>query len=868
MTRKSVRGTARPNALAALVAALVALAVLVSAAPALGQAAPSPSAPPADLRMSATPFLGGAVRPGAWMAVRVRVENDGPAVRGELRVSGGQQGETRYGVEVELPTGARQEHLLYAQPAWFGSSLAVSLVSDGRSLLEQRLATRAVDAWTPTIVVVAERPEGIVADLRAGVTNPNLNPPVILTVGPGDLPPRVEAWSAIDRLVWQDMDTSLLSEAQLDALQTWVGAGGRLLVVGGTTGTSTLGSLPADLLPFLPSLTVDVATTDLDELLGELPEGATGLPAFAGLLDAGSVLGRSGDHVFAAQRTVGQGTVTLVGVDPSAEWLTGTAAASSFWRRFVPTTTTGAVINPLVLQDDATIVGTLGDLPAVELPDLAVLFALLLLYIALIGPINYLVLRRLDRREWAWITMPLLVVIFAVAAWGLGVSLKGTDTIVNQVAIVRTAVGTDRGLGHVYVGVFSPTRATYQVEVDRSALLSNPVYLQNQGQGGTGSPLDVLIGERSRLRDLQVGFAVLRSFRAETAVEVPRLDAELTYSEGRLSGTITNRSDTPLERIAVTWGGAVQRIERLEPGASAPVSVQVASAINLGQGLSEMVFGRWPANGAMERSERTRRQVLDQLWWSTGMSNGGTQQAPLILAWTSAPALDIELGTDVKEVGDTLLLYPAATRAVGATVWPNALMARSVLASAANEALDQGMSMSLSRGTMTVELKPVGYDGPFNATSLSIMLTQGEQPQLTGRGPLTEPLPEAQQPPQDDPIGDAVLGFQDGGLMGAGDGDDVGGAPGAVADQPLIEPQPLGEPGAFWDGLPDLQLLDRTTGRWVEFPHPVAHREFRIASPERYVDERGAFVVRFVNRGGRDMTTWFSPLVRLEGEAA
>ena len=43
-------------------------------------------------------------------------------------------------------------------------------------------------------------------------------------------------------------------------------------------------------------------------------------------------------------------------------------------------------------------------------------------YILLIGPINYLVLRRLDRREWAWVTMPVLIVVFAVGAYGFGIA--------------------------------------------------------------------------------------------------------------------------------------------------------------------------------------------------------------------------------------------------------------------------------------------------------------------------------------------------------------------------------------------------------------------------------------------------------------
>ena len=103
-------------------------------------------------------------------------------------------------------------------------------------------------------------------------------------------------------------------------------------------------------------------------------------------------------QVFAAQRPVGQGAVTLVGVDPATDWFAGTPNATAFWRRCLPASAFGAVINPLVLQDDSQIVAALSNLPAVDLPDLGVLFALLLLYIALIGPLNYLVLRRLDRR--------------------------------------------------------------------------------------------------------------------------------------------------------------------------------------------------------------------------------------------------------------------------------------------------------------------------------------------------------------------------------------------------------------------------------------------------------------------------------------
>jgi hypothetical protein len=859
MTRPARPGAIPLPAFRTLIALVLAVVALLSTA-GIGLAAdasPATVAPLGDVRMTARPLLGGAARPGAWMAVRVQLENDGPAISGELQVTGGQQQDTRFGVPVELPTGARQEHLLYAQPNWVGKGLVVNLVADDELLLSQPLTTRAVDAWTPTVVVVAERPEAIAGDIRTGVTPPNLNAPVIITVPPGDLPTRVEAWSAIDRLVWQDVDTTLLTEEQLTALSAWVSAGGILVVAGGTTGTSTLGGLPPDLLPFLPTGTVDVAEADLAALLGDLPDDAGSVPAVAGTLTDGVVLGRSGDQVFAAQRRVGQGTVTVLGIDPATDWLAGTDTASSLWRRFLPANANGAVINPLTLADDNQIVQALSNLPSVDLPDLGVLFALLLLYIALIGPINYLVLRRLDRREWAWVTMPVLVGVFAVAAYALGATLKGTDTIVNQVGIVRTSPGSDTGLGQVYVGIFSPTRASYDVNVSNGALLTNPLSVQ-QNQNGT--PLDVQQGDTGRLRDFQVGFAVLRTFRAEAPVRVPRLETDLAYRDGSVVGTLTNRSELPLHDVIVNLGRGVQTFREIAPGQSVTVAMKVADVADDGNSLSWLAYGPWPDGGVTNRTEMTRRMVLDQYWYSAGPGSGAPQAGPVIYAWTSGPELAVTLGSDAKQVGDTLHIYPAPVVVSGPTTFGNPLMTRSVVASTAADASDQGWSLSLSRGTMTVEFRPSGYGGPFDPTTLSLMLTAGEFPALTGRGILVGPLPADQQPPQDDPVAGVTRPV----AQVEGDGGGVVAAPDAGngdAEAPARVDIP-------WDGIPDIQLFDRTTGLWMELPHVAARREVRIAEPERYVDETGAFLARFVNRGDVNTTTWFVPLVRLEGEAA
>jgi hypothetical protein len=175
-------------------------------------------------------------------------------------------------------------------------------------------------------------------------------------------------------------------------------------------------------------------------------------------------------------------------------------------------------------------------------------------------------------------------------------------------------------------------------------------------------------------------------------------------------------------------------------------------------------------------------------------------------------------------------------------------MQHSILASQANDASDQGSNLALSQGTMNVEYRPIGFSGAFETTSLSLMLTQGEMGMVDGGVPL-QPLPAAQQPDQTNPLGTTTGNS-------AGNG-------GAV---PPIAPDVPMQPGkGGFDGLPDLQLLDRATGKWVEFPHFQMQTAYTIPDAARYVDASGSFVVRFVNRAQDGNEVGFTLVSRLEG---
>jgi hypothetical protein len=769
---------------------------------------PGPAAAGDVPTVEARVLLAGHARLGSWLAISVHVRNDGPAVSGELTLDGGTQGLTRFGTLVDLPTQSDKTYLLYAQPPSFGSQLEVLLVDDGRTIATAKVSFTVHEATQTIVAVVAEHPERIVGaiDLPPSINNVA---PLVTGLTPEDLPERVEAWGALDRVVWQDVDAARLTEPQMAALRGWVAAGGRLVVAGGTIGPRALTAFPDVLLPYRPAVTADVPVRDLAGLLGAVPDGSRSVPALAGELLGGRALATSGSSVVAAERDYGAGTVTLIGIDPAADWIAETDAAERLWRRVLPVRSAGAPS----FSDDNLLVGAVGQLPSLALPSTGGLLALLVAYIVLIGPINYLVLKRIDRREWAWLTMPVLIVVFAAGAYGIGAALRGSELVVNEVAIIRGAPGATDGTAQAYLGIFSPSRGVYQVRVPGGALLSTPINGEAFG-GGTGATLDVLQGEPSAVRNLAVGFGSLRAVRAETPVAVPLIETDLKLTGGRLQGTVRNASDRPLDDPALVLGGTVALLQDLAPGASQSVDVALQPVI-LGQSLADRIAGQPFFDSGSGRASDTSRQyvrhnMIDQLTYDPflGPSNRLPNDGPVVLAWSTDQVVPLEIeGQRPNRVGNVLYYLPTRLQVTGATTFRSDLIRSTVVDSDAVLFSKDPMSIRLGRGSATLAYRPMAFDGRLSATELTISINPFDQAAAEAPTPV-EPLSSI---------------------------------PPACPDPPTPD-------CAVFDGIPDIELLDIQSQTWRRLPHPKQAQRMTVADPARFVDAAsGTVLVRFVN---------------------
>jgi hypothetical protein len=91
----------------------------------------------------------------------------------------------------------------------------------------------------------------------------------------------------------------------------------------------------------------------------------------------------------------------------------------------------------------------------------------ILLYTLLIGPVEYLFLKKvLGRLELTWVTFPIIVLSVSAAAYFTAYAVKGKDMKINKVDVVDFDLGTGRAYGRTWFTIFSPRTASYTLAVE------------------------------------------------------------------------------------------------------------------------------------------------------------------------------------------------------------------------------------------------------------------------------------------------------------------------------------------------------------------------------------------------------------------
>ncbi len=278
---------------------------------------------------------------------------------------------------------------------------------------------------------------------------------------------------------------------------------------------------------------------------------------------------------------------------------------------------TGGVSGPLS--------GALASESGLRVPALRWLVAYLVVYVALVGPIGFFVLRRRHRPELAWVAIPLAALLFTTTSFVAGRNLRRAARLVHATVLSTGPLGSTAATG---VGVFSPGGGTNTVGLA-------PGWTTAEASTGTlGSAARLALvtrtsgGPEARL-PLEPGQFGLVTASGPATVEGRLLVTGRSAEEGRATGQVRNTTPFTLEQVAIYAGSGGTVVGTLRPGESRNWTLAEQDNVAFG-GLPEFRIWELEAN-------RPDAPVSYGLWEAAKTLGGPDFRAPgavVAAGWT------------------------------------------------------------------------------------------------------------------------------------------------------------------------------------------------------------------------------------------
>lgn len=436
--------------------------------------------------------------------------------------------------------------------------------------------------------------------------------------------------NGLDVIVINNFASDTLSEPQRKAITDWVNGGGTLILAGGAGYTKTAAPF-ADITPVVANGTTTVNSLAELEKLGGKPlklDGAFTISTAKAVEGAQIGIEADGQPLFAS-KTYGQGSVQYAAYDlamePVSSWAGHPDAWASILRNNLPMmgAQNGMYYNSLM--DNLNYV--LEYFPSLKMPSFTLLLWMLIIYAVVVAPLLYYILKKADKREWAWFLIPIIAVIASGSVYVAGSSDK-TRELAHTINLIELN-GQGDAVKSTASAFFTPRSGNYALEFPENTYLRTG---QSRNTfGGMGENKNFVRMEQAsttlELRDMsQWSLAKVWVDRQGTE-EMGRLGMDLKLdAKGELNGKVTNDTINDLTEVALVIGGKAYKLGDIKKGEAVAVPQDPKQIIKFtGGDLSGMLYP-YSQNDPKQRE----RDILSQYGYSNRMVN----RDAYILGWS------------------------------------------------------------------------------------------------------------------------------------------------------------------------------------------------------------------------------------------
>lgn len=696
---------------------------------------------------TATLGFGGTVPAQGWCPVLVDIQNDGAAAKARVTVpaeSADRNPNSRREMfgdrqlicsrAIELPAGGRLRCFLYV-PNTSDTSVGLTVGPDRyHTRVFGRTYSRNLGSPFGTIVVIGGGPQRLLQELDGQPIQPTADgdddghpaygPLISVAHVPwSDLPDRWIGWSGVTAVVLGDRQWAGASPEARVALWQWAGLGGTLIVPGGAPATA----YAADLREVLPlraeTLNPQGSLAPVGRWLGQTLPPPTAVLAQGPLRAGSGTLCAAAGQPLVVTAPVGSGEIIMTAFDYSEPLVAQWTLRADLWRRLIRdwNVTGGAYRNRTSsrLEYGAGLAQLARTMPQARRLPWRGMVLYLLIYVVLLGPVQFLVMRRRGQR-WSWLVTLGIIIFFALNAFVVGTALRGWKTVIYRISSIEARSGEPLGNGLGAVGLFSPGSGS-------CSFTTQPIVLERGGLDSLGEASSLRQDSPWRLATGQLAMWTLQVARFDFAADLHQgLQAQAVWNGSNLKVLVSNGTVLTLRQCQVVADGRSARLEgTLAPG-------QSTELLYLHQGEPEKpvltdryfgAYGPFPTPTGKPRDLAEEAMRLGR--WSAGRTQALNAANPVLLAVTDDPVSPLtptDARAQVKDI--TLVRVPLrATLEQGATVdVPAWLVEKRALVAGAHDAVSTTVT---TPSHYLLEYRvPVG---PLGATPLSLSFVMPEQ---------------------------------------------------------------------------------------------------------------------------------------------
>ncbi len=370
-----------------------------------------------------------------------------------------------------------------------------------------------------------------------------------------DFPENKKSLDMLDVIVINDFNTGVFNANQYEALKNFVVEGGTLVLGTGGTGVKTLEGFQDDFLTGISNgtyssmVSLGSATKEVEKELLKIN------------LDNGSVIYEENGNVLMEKVNVGKGNIQLFTFDLGLE--------NSDWNtmgKHLLSKITNNLSQAKKLQLSGETDGNnnfyqlrncLEMLSTENVPSIGKYAVTLGAYLLLIGPLLYLVLKKLDKRQLTWVVVPGIAIIFSLAIYLMGTDTRLSKPYAEYITFAHISEGVESE--ELTFSLTAPYNNAYEVTVPSEYDVTLPVmdyYYGNYSYDKGSLEYDMSVGYGAEVTTLGIRnhgafepayFSASSVKKAEGSVESNISIKEANEGEVTYTGSVTNNLGYDLE---------------------------------------------------------------------------------------------------------------------------------------------------------------------------------------------------------------------------------------------------------------------------------------------------------------------------------